>query len=466
MTTSTPRWDWQPQRWDWTPSGAGQHRRDRSPTWSRIAALAWAAAIGAMVAGPLLGYPELLSGLVAGPLLAAIVAPLINKLAASESRFDLGSILWAGLGLKFLATVARYLTVYSLYDGGGDAATYDEHGVRLAESFRAFDFSVEVAQQVPGTGFLRYVTGLVYVFTFDDQFAGFLVFATFTFVGVLAAIAAVRTALPDADHKLYVALVMLWPSLLFWPASIGKDSWMVMAIGLTSWGAAKMYTRERGGFVLAGVGLAASAMLRPHVTLLLFVAMFAGYLLRPGRPRPSRRGRAPGGGGGFAKVLGVVALLVVGSIVATETEQFFEIGELSTEGVNEALAETSRRSTQGGGGFTPVDVSNPSNYPWAAVTVLLRPFPFEAHNAQALVSSMEGLVLLGLLARSWRALVNVPRLLRRRPYVAYGAAYTLMFVYAFAAIGNFGILSRQRSQLLPLLFVFVVLPKVQPQRRN
>ncbi|HAS11792.1 MAG TPA: hypothetical protein DCS55_14950 [Acidimicrobiaceae bacterium] len=418
-------------------------------------------ALTAMAAGPFIGYPELLSGLVAAPLIAMLVAPLISKLAAREARFDLSAILWAGLGLKFLATVARYLTIYSLYDGGGDAATYDVHGSRLAASFRELDFVVDVAQQVPGTGFLRYVTGVVYVFTFDDQFAGFLVFAAFTFVGVLAAFAAVRTALPDADHRLYVSLVMLWPSLLFWPASIGKDSWMILAIGLTSWGAAKMYTRERGGFFLGGIGLLATAMLRPHVTLLLFVAMFVGYLLRPGRPRRARRGRAARSGGGFAKVLGVAALLVVGSIVATETEQFFEIGELSTEGVNEALAETSRRSSQGGGGFTPVDVSNPVNYPWAAVTVLFRPFPFEAHNAQALASSIEGIVLLGLLASSRRALLDAPRMLRRRPFVAYSAAYTLMFVYAFAAIGNFGILSRQRSQLLPLVFVFVVLPKVR-----
>ena len=51
--------------------------------------------------------------------------------------------------------------------------------------------------------------------------------------------------------------------------------------------------------------------------------------------------------------------------------------------------------------------------------------------------------------------------MRRRPYATFAFAYTLMFVYAFAAIANFGILSRQRTQVLPFVFVLLALPAVE-----
>ena len=44
------------------------------------------------------------------------------------------------------------------------------------------------------------------------------------------------------------------------------------------------------------------------------------------------------------------------------------------------------------------------------------------------------------------------------PYVAYATTYTIMFVIAFSSIGNFGILTRQRTQVLPMLLVLLVLP--------
>jgi hypothetical protein len=46
----------------------------------------------------------------------------------------------------------------------------------------------------------------------------------------------------------------------------------------------------------------------------------------------------------------------------------------------------------------------------------------------------------------------------RRPYVAYALLFSLFFAYAFSAIGNFGILSRQRVQLYPLLVVVLCVP--------
>jgi hypothetical protein len=36
--------------------------------------------------------------------------------------------------------------------------------------------------------------------------------------------------------------------------------------------------------------------------------------------------------------------------------------------------------------------------------------------------------------------------------------YALAFIYAFSSLANFGILARERSQLLPVLFVVLCIP--------
>ncbi len=49
------------------------------------------------------------------------------------------------------------------------------------------------------------------------------------------------------------------------------------------------------------------------------------------------------------------------------------------------------------------------------------------------------------------------------PYITYAAAYIAMFAYAFAALANFGILARERVQVIPLFFVLL---SVAPARRR
>jgi hypothetical protein len=50
--------------------------------------------------------------------------------------------------------------------------------------------------------------------------------------------------------------------------------------------------------------------------------------------------------------------------------------------------------------------------------------------------------------------------LRSRPYVAFALTFVLVFVAAFGVISNFGILARQRTQVLPFVFVLLSLPAV------
>jgi hypothetical protein len=46
----------------------------------------------------------------------------------------------------------------------------------------------------------------------------------------------------------------------------------------------------------------------------------------------------------------------------------------------------------------------------------------------------------------------------RTAYVALALIYTLLFVYAFASVGNFGNIARQRVQLFPMALVLICVP--------
>ena len=97
---------------------------------------------------------------------------------------------------------------------------------------------------------------------------------------------------------------------------------------------------------------------------------------------------------------------------------------------------------------------------------MFRPYPTEAHTAQGVASAFEGVFLILLTLFSIRRLMKVPKEMVSTPYIMFALVYTLVFVWAFSSIGNFGILVRQRVQVYPLFLVLLALPKPPRQRKN
>ena len=65
--------------------------------------------------------------------------------------------------------------------------------------------------------------------------------------------------------------------------------------------------------------------------------------------------------------------------------------------------------------------------------------------------------MMALAARSWKRIRRVPRLFLTNAYVRFSVTFTMGFVVAFSVISNFGILTRQRAQLWPILLVLFAL---------
>ncbi len=387
------------------------------------------------------------TAILAIPLLLLLSAPIFLRAARSEHRFDLAGLLAVGLLLRFLAAYYRFTHA-------ADAITYQDAGSQLAVAYRKFDFGAPTGSPIPGTGGMKVIAGVVSVFTNSSMFASFLVFAWLGFLGCYCFYRAVVVALPDADHRRYARLVFLWPTLLFWPSSIGKDCWLLFTIGLASLGAARVLARRGGGYSLLVLGLLGGSIVRPHVSLMVMAAFAVALLI--GR-RPRRPGlRTPGA---LAKIVGIAVIVVVGGVLANNTAKLLHTSDLN-ESINAGLAANAARTTQGGSAFTPANPQNPIGYLESAVTIVARPFPNEAHGPEGIGTSFEAMLLACFALASWRRLATIPRRVRGQPFVTYALLFTLMFFYAFGTIGNFGILARQRSQLMPFLFVLLSLPKV------
>jgi hypothetical protein len=319
--------------------------------------------------------------------------------------------------------------------------------------FRGGDFSTGL-DSLSSTDFIRFFTGLVYTVTGSSVYAGFLLYSWLAFWGMFYMYRAFVIAVPDGNRRSYARLLFFLPSMLYWPSSIGKEAWMLFTLGLAAFGTARLLTgRPWRGLALAGAALWLGALVRPHVTGMAALALVVAYLVA----RPPRR---LGALGPVVKLFALVALVAVaGLLLGKASSYLLEKGIDPQDGVSNVLGESARRTGQGGSSFNaPSAIGSPVKLPLAVVTIFFRPFPFEAHNAQVAVTALESTLLLCLTVARRRGVWQALRHPRRRPYVAFVVVYSLLFVFAFSSIANFGILARERTQVLPFFLVLLAVP--------
>ncbi len=436
----------------------------RSRVEQRRAPAGVAAAAGLLVAtGLLLAFfivmntveVEVWIGFAAAIILSLVSIPLLALATRSEPDPWVRAIIVVALGVKLLGSLARYYTQYYFYGGLADAGRYYGTGVEYAERFRFGDFSQIGDRDFIGTPATEYITGLVLTVTGPSAFAAFFVFAWLSFWGLYGFYRAFRLAVPNGDARRYAILVFFLPSLVFWASGIGKEAWVIAFLGLAAYGAAKMFTRN-GGYLLTAVGLAGVALIRPHIALLAIVAITGGYVFRA-------RGRRQPLFGPLPQAIGLIVLLAVAFVGLQQVEEFFGSDDEGDGGVvgtaERIIDDTADQTAAGGSEFDAAPVRSPQDLPVGLVTLLFRPFPNEAENAQMLLTAVESLVLMAFFVLSWRRVWGALRQVWTNPYIRMALLYTLGFVIAFAAISNFGILVRQRTQLYPFLLVILA---VQP----
>lgn len=435
---------------------------DLRPNWIPLVAVAGIAAVLAAVGYGMNHTPYIIWG---GFLVAPVLMVLSLPVATSAARHDgdaIGRVVLAAAATKiFISPVLRYWMTFSVYGGNGDAGVYHAAGKVLAPLFRKGVYTN--LGEISGTRFIEILTGQVYVLTGPTRLGGFMVFSWFAFIGCYLFYRAFRIACPDGDGRRYALLVFFFPTLLFWPSSIGKEAFMMLTLGAAALGTAQLIAGRLRGLAWLGLGLWGAVVLRPHMALIVAtgLAVAAPIALVAAGARGERRHRRR-----LSAAVLVLALVLSGPTVIGLAENFLGLESLSAESTQERLGAVTQQTAQGGSRFSSVSPNNPVGFAIGAVTVLFRPFPIEAHNAQAVLAGLEGIALLALCVVSFRHLARLPRELFRRPYAAFALVYTFAFIFAFANVVNFGILVRQRAQLLPVLFVLMCIPSGSEGQAN
>jgi hypothetical protein len=105
-----------------------------------------------------------------------------------------------------------------------------------------------------------------------------------------------------------------------------------------------------------------------------------------------------------------------------------------------------------------------SEAPRGVVRVLLEPFPWDVHNLNSGLASIENLLIAWFLLRYgfrarliWRAIV-------RQAYLLFCFALAVQLLLMFSILPNLGLISRQRVQLLPFLFAVLVAAEATVRR--
>ena len=386
---------------------------------------------------------------------ATLVLVLLTWVVRREPDPIVGRIILLGFVAKLAGTAAYYRVIADVY-GFGDVTRYVRAGRELAPIIRSGTMPEQA--QATGTPFTEFLTGVVFAVFGSSEVIGYYVFSLLSFVGMVAFLKAFQLAVPEGNHRRYALFVLLMPTMVYWPSTIGKDAWLVFTLGMATYGAARILRGARFAYPIIALSLLGMGAVRPHMALLFTLSFAAAYLLRLGRGDTHR-----GAGAWFAGLA-----LVLGGVLFAATNFSEEMGSGSQEqrvsvsqvrtDAEEVMEATDRNTRMGGSEFENRPIEGPLGTIYAVLTVPFRPFPHEAENFQARVASAEGLFLLVLVLFSARRFARLPSAVLRSPYVAFCAVYTVGFLVAFSNFANFGLLSRQRSQLLPFLLVLLVIP--------
>ena len=438
------------------------------PSGEGLAAVSGLLIVLVIVMGAAVGLDRLAfdawSGILTLTVLVALTIPALNWLARREGDPRLARMLMWGMVATVAGVLVRYFFVTVVYNDSSDAGRYSTGAGELARLLKQGSFTTippGLEAFPPETQRIGLVLGFVYLITGTSRWAGSIVFAWFAFGGRLLLWRALRRAVPEADDKRYLMFLLFFPSLLFWPASIGKEALMFLALGVLSFAAAQLLAERvsAGSIALFVAGLAGLLFIRPHLAAIgvaaLGVASMVGTLGGIGQGAKLKSTAV--------RVVALVVLVVAAVVVFSQTAKFFGTADEGA-GVTSILDKTRSQTSIGGSAFAAPAVSTPLDVPWAIVTVIFRPFLWEANGASTLVAALESLALVGLVVTGWRRLVGGLKLSLRRPYLVFVLTFTGAFIMAFSYIGNFGILARQRSIMLALIFVFLATPPIEKGR--
>ena len=371
---------------------------------------------------------------------------LLPRLARVEGGGLTTKVLIFGLLLKLGFSMVNYYFAFSVYGGTADASHYSRTGTIISQYIWQLEFDKVFTFLQWGTEFISFFTGVVYSVIGSSIHGGFLVYAFLSFLGSYYFYRAFRIALPDGAKRLYMLLIFFFPSILYWSSAIGKDALMFLCLGLFAYGCSQLIQNRLRGLMPLALGLMGTLWIRPHVAAMSILAFALAFFLPGVRKQP------------FRPTTYIIGLLAVGGLAWSLLPQIMEFLHLEGLSLNEVITIMQQRqqlTSYGGSALQVTDLNSPLIYLMSPITLLFRPFPWEAHNLQALVESSLGVLILCLTLWRIKSLGRAIASSISNIYLRYVLIYIIAFFVIFSALANLGLLARERVMLLPFFFMLV-----------
>ena len=340
--------------------------------------------------------------------------------------------------LAKMAAAGLYITmVVRLYNYSADMPHYFYAAQGMATTY-AQTGTLTVPNPLWGVNFPSFLAQCIFVVTGVSLPVAMVIFASMSFWGAYFLYRAFCIGFPDATRFDMVAtMAFLLPSCVFWTASISKDAVVMLGAGIATYGFARVHHRVGlQGYALLAAGLGVIMTVRPHMAGILAIAFIFPHVF--GANRTGLSGLA-------LKVVGIPALVALTWVFVSRAETYVEIRDFS--GSQAAVMQVAKNNSGLGGSTYGGSLGSRMAL---APFLLIRPFPFEVHNFQAALASLEGMALLVMFVRRRKVLYRTLGRIRSNPFAMFLVLYTIEFTVIFAAATtNFGLLNRQRVMLLP-----------------
>ena len=335
-----------------------------------------------------------------------------------QRRFDIWLVL---LATHIAATIAYWLFTF---EGGMDAFLYyrDPYGfINNSPLASGTDFIVHFVQ------FIKRTLGG----SFLDHFL------LFQCMGMIGIAFLARTFNEVAEEfgltvPLHVYALLFLPGLHFWSVSIGKDAPVIMALGLAVWSSVRIERRYIGMAVAALI----LALIRPHVGAITVIGTLVAVLF-------TRQVS-------FRTKLLLFPIAIVGmSVLSVMTLDRLRIS-LDLQSISSFFEYQQELGQDFGSG---ADIQN-LPFPLKVLTLLFRPFFFDAPGMMGYAASVENVALLwiiGYILFNWKI---VFKLSTHVAYMAYCVVTSTILILLLSMVNyNVGLGQRQKMMAIPAILV-------------
>ena len=410
--------------------------------------------LGLVTLGAFLAFAGVL--VVAQPVVVALVVPLLAggmllallikvlfisepALRAKVTRWTFASVglhLAVGLITVNLPSAANYL--------GPDAFTYHFDAMAIVDHWTQ---GAPLPVQGAGKEGFAYALGSLYLLLGPHTVAGLALNACLG--------AALVPLLTDTTNRLFgpsvagrlPVLVVLLPGLLIWPSQLLREASALFLVAVCVAAVVRLGRRTtlKPIFVLA-LAISLLFAIRAPVALCVLAGLGAGAMMR-------KRFM------GSLVVQGFVTLLVVGIVlvIGLGSSGYTYAVESNLE---DAAAFREGTRAEAGSGLEEADISTPGGFtahlPIAIARFYLGPFPWEIRSVSQAPAVVDLLAWLWLTPKFLRGVRVGWKQHGRLPALLLALALVLTIVLA-PVVGNYGLLLRERTQVLVVILPFVAM---------